>query len=69
MGAYGRLVVRRRVVVNMTTGQAVEGVMIRQSGPLLFVADAVLHEPHTEPTSLDGEVVIERDRVAFIQAL
>lgn len=69
MSAYGRLVVRRRVLVNLTTGQAIEGVLLRQSGPLLVVANATLHEPNAEPASLDGEAVIERDRVAFIQAV
>lgn len=69
MGAYRRLVVHRQVLVNLVNGQAVQGVLVRQSGPLLFVANATLHEPDTEPTALDGEVVIERDRVAFVQAL
>lgn len=69
MSAYGRLVVRRRVLVNLTTGQAIEGVLLRQSGPLLVVANATLHEPNAEPAPLDGEAVIERDRVAFIQAV
>lgn len=69
MSAYGRLVVRRRVLVNLTTGQAIEGVLLRQSGPLLIVANATLLEPDSEPAPLDGEAVIERDRVAFVQAL
>lgn len=69
MGAFRRLVVRRQVVVNLLNGQAVQGVLVRQSGPLLFVANATLFEPNAEPTALDGEVVVERDRVAFIQAL
>lgn len=69
MSAYGRLVLRRRVLVNLTTGQAIEGILLRQSGPLLIVANATLHEANVEPTPLDGEAVIERDRVAFIQAV
>lgn len=69
MGAYRRLVVHRQVLVNLVNGQAVQGVLVRQRGPLLFVANATLLEPDTEPTALDGEVVIERDRVAFVQAL
>ncbi|KKI16380.1 MULTISPECIES: hypothetical protein [unclassified Leucobacter] len=69
MGAYRRLVVHRQVLVNLVNGQAVQGVLVRQRGPLLFVANATLLEPDTEPTPLDGEIVIERDRVAFVQAL
>lgn len=69
MSAYSRLVVRRRVLVNLTTGQAIEGVLLRQSGPLLVIVNAILHEPNAEPAPLDGEAVVERDRVAFIQAV
>ncbi len=69
MSAYGRLIPRRRVLVNLTTGQAIDGVLVRQAGPLLMLANATLLEPNAEPTQLDGEAVIERDRVAFVQAL
>lgn len=64
-----RTVVHRRVVVNLISGRAVEGVLVRQSGPLLHVKDARLHEPGSEPSPVDGEVVVERSQVDFIQAL
>lgn len=69
MLAYRRTVVRRRVLVNLVNGRAVEGVLFRQRGPLLVVKDARLHEPGAEPAAVDGEVVVERSRVDFIQAL
>ena len=69
MFAYRSVVVHRRVVVNLLSGRAVEGVLVRQSGPLLVVKDARIHEPGAEPAAVDGEIVIERDRVDFIQAL
>lgn len=69
MRAYRRLVVHRRVVVNLTTGRAVEGVLVRVAGPLLIVKDARLHQPGTVPVTVDGDVVIERSRVDFIQAI
>lgn len=68
MGAF-RTVVHRRVVVNLLSGRAVEGVLVRQTGPLLHVRDARLHEPGADPSQVDGEVVIERSQVDFIQAL
>lgn len=69
MAAY-RVVVHRRVLVNLTSGRAIEGLLVKQAGPLLFVKDARVHEPGaTGPVPVDGEVVIERDRVDFIQAL
>lgn len=69
MSAFSRLVVSRRVIVNLTTGQAVDGVLLKQSGPLLVLANATLLDPNAEPVALDGQAVIERDKVAFIQAL
>lgn len=68
MNAF-RTVIHRRVVVNLLSGRAVEGVLVKQTGPLLHVKDARLHEPGSEPSAVDGEVVIERSQVDFIQAL
>lgn len=69
MYPFRRFVVRRRVVVNLRSGRAVEGVVVAQDGPLLIVKDARIHEPGTEPSPVDGEVVVERSQVDFIQAL
>lgn len=69
MFAFSRFVVRRRVVVNLLSGRAVEGVVIERDGPLLVIADARLHEPGAQPSTVDGHVVIERSQVDFIQAL
>ncbi len=63
------LVIDRRVVVNLHGGSAVEGVLVRQSGPLVFLKGARLLEPGREPVTMDGEVVIERERIDFTQAL
>lgn len=62
-----RALVRRRVVVNTDTGQAFDGILYAQRGPLLILRNATLHEPGAEPARLDGEVVIEREHVEFIQ--
>lgn len=67
--SYRRTVVNRRVIVNLTTGKAIDGVLVRQSGPLLILKGASLLEPGADPVPMDGEVVVERDRVDFIQAL
>lgn len=66
--SYRRLVLHRRVLVNLVTAKAIEGVLIRQTGPLILLKDAVLHEAG-EQTQMDGEVVVERERIDFIQAL
>lgn len=64
-----RLVKARRVVVNLRSGQAIQGLLVRQSGPLLFLAEAQLHEGTNTPVPLDGQAVIERPTVDFIQML
>lgn len=64
-----RLVVARRVVVNLKSGRAIDGLLVRRSGGLLFLKNAVLHEPDAEPVPLDGEAVVERSQIDFIQAL
>lgn len=63
------VVLKRRVVVNLKTGTAVSGVLLRKTGPLLILGDAVVHERDSEPAPADGELVIERSNVDFIQAL
>lgn len=64
-----RLVRARRVVVNLQSGQAIQGLLVRQTGPLLFLAEAQLHEGNSSPVPIDGQVVVERPTVDFIQIL
>lgn len=64
-----RLVKARRVVVNLRSGQALHGLLVRQSGPLLFIAEAQLLEGNNSPVPIDGQAVIERPTVDFIQIL
>lgn len=60
--------VSQRVVVNLTTGAAIDGVLWDERGPLIVLRDARLHnEGGTAP--LDGEVIIERDRIDFVQVV
>jgi len=63
-----RAVQSRRVVVNLKSGQAIDGHLVRRRGPLLFIRNAHLHEGPGDPAALDGEVVIDRAEVDFIQA-
>lgn len=68
MRATHRLVLSRRVVVNLVSGKAIEGVLVRQDGPLLFIKDATWLEGEVT-ARIDGEAVVERSAVDFIQAL
>lgn len=67
--ARRRLLIHRRLLVNLVGGTAIEGVLTRVDGPLLVLRDVRLHERGTEPVSVDGAVVIDRERVDFIQVV
>jgi hypothetical protein len=58
---------RRRVLVNLDDGRAFDGVLYAKRGPLLELRDARLLEPGGEPVAVDGVVIIERPKIAFIQ--
>ncbi|MDW4900657.1 MULTISPECIES: hypothetical protein [Streptomyces] len=65
---WRRTAVRRRVVVNLAD-KAFDGVLWAKRGPLLVLRDARLLEAGREPQPIDGEIVIERSRVEFMQVL
>lgn len=69
MFAWRRTAVRKRVVVNLDSGTAISGILWASRGPLLVIRDATLHTPEATPRSVDGEIVIERSRVEFVQAV
>jgi len=64
-----RLVVRRRVLVQLDTGRAVVGTLWTTKAHRVVIKGAELFEPGQEPTRMDGDVVIERARVEYIQAV
>ncbi|WP_405848142.1 hypothetical protein OG211_12380 [Streptomyces niveus] len=68
MFAWRRTAVRKRVVVNLAD-KAFDGVLWAKRGPLLVLRDARLLEAGREPQRIDGEIVIERSRVEFMQVL
>jgi hypothetical protein len=55
-------------VVNLTD-RAFDGVLWARRGPLLVLRDVQLLEAGRAPQRVDGEVVIERARVEFMQVL
>jgi hypothetical protein len=65
---WSRWPVHRRVLVNLEDGRAFDAVLFDQRGPLLVLRNATLMEPGETPVAVDGEVIIERIKVAFIQA-
>lgn len=68
MFAFRRQLTRRRIIVNLVDGTSLDGILFRQDGPLLVLKNATYLAPDSPPAPLDGDVVVERDRVLFIQA-
>jgi hypothetical protein len=64
-----RVLYARRVVVNLKTGRALDGLLVRRAGDLLFLREATALEPGAEPVRLDGDAVVGRADIDFIQAL
>jgi small nuclear ribonucleoprotein (snRNP)-like protein len=69
MLSWRRTAVRRRVLVNLKTEKAFRGVLWAKRGPLLVIKHAELLEGRREPVAIDGEVVVERSNVDFVQVL
>lgn len=59
----------REVLVSLYSGNAVRGVLTKTPGPLLILQGCTVHEPGSEPTPADGEIVIDQANVDFIQLL
>lgn len=61
-----RTLVRRNVIVNTKTDESFRGVLWKIRGPLIVIRNAEIYaQGQTKP--VDGEVVIDRSNVDFIQ--
>ena len=64
-----RTLMARRVIVNLKSGRGVDGLLVRKSGDLLFIREATALEPGATPQAIDGETVVQRGDIDFIQTL
>jgi len=64
-----RTLMARRVIVNLKSGRGVDGLLVRKSGDLLFLRDATALEPGVAPAPMDGETVVQKQDIDFIQTL
>lgn len=62
-----RVGARRRVLVQMQSGRAFTGVQWRRRGRLLVLRGAEMLEPNNQPTPMDGEVVLDRAEIDYVQ--
>lgn len=65
--AARRLAARKRVLVSLRSGRAVTGVLWAQRGRSLVLKSAELLEPGQEAVQMDGDVVLDRDQVEWVQ--
>lgn len=59
----------RSVIVNLTGDRAISGVLWTSRGAWLTVRQAQVQEGQGSAVPVDGEVVVHRDKVSFIQVL
>jgi hypothetical protein len=63
--------VLRRVLINLIADKetALRGVLWRARGPWLVLRDVELLRGNAAPLPMDGEAIVHRSNVAFIQVL
>jgi small nuclear ribonucleoprotein (snRNP)-like protein len=57
----------RRVLVSLFSGSAVSGVLTQTRGDFLIIKGATVHEADAEPAAADGDIVIDRSNVDYVQ--
>lgn len=62
-------ILNRTVLVSLVSGNAVGGVCVADALHALVLRGASVHAPDCEPVPADGEVLIDRINVDFIQLL
>ncbi len=62
-----RLAARKRVLVSLRSGRAVTGVLWTQRGRSLVLKSAELLEPGSEAVPMDGDLLLDRDQVEWVQ--
>ncbi len=60
---------RKAVIVQFEDGAALRGVLWAAKGPWLIVRSAIGLEANAQPLQIDGEVVVHRTKVKFVQVL
>lgn len=59
----------RNVLVSLMSGNALSGICTHETRTALILRGVTVHEPGNDPAPADGEVLIDRVSVDFIQLL
>lgn len=62
-------IVDRSVLVNLHSGNALGGVCTHETDRTLTLRGVTVHQPDADPAAADGEILIDRINVDFIQLL
>lgn len=61
--------IHRKVLVNLLSGNALAGVVTFEGRHALVLRGATVHTTDSDPAPADGEVLIDRASIDFIQML
>ena len=65
---WRRVIIHRRVIVNLKSGSAIAGILRSEKGRVLELRDAVIIDPATgRSTPAAGAVYLDRRDVDFVQ--
>lgn len=64
-----RMLVRRRVLVVLADEHTISGVLYEQRGELLLLRNCTIYAGSTNGHPADGDVIVERSRVLWIQVV
>lgn len=67
--AYRSLVTKELIVHLRSSDQSIKGLLWDDRGPLLVLRNASLLTSPGEVLSMDGEIVIERSNIEFLQVV
>lgn len=57
----------RKVLVNLLSGNALAGVCVYDGPRVLTLRGVTVHEPGADPMAADGDVLVDRINIDFIQ--
>ncbi|SHR60481.1 Uncharacterised protein [Mycobacteroides abscessus subsp. abscessus] len=62
-----RYALHRRVFVNLWSGSAISGVVVKATRTYCVIKDAHVHEVGSNPVAADGEILIDRNQIDYTQ--
>lgn len=60
---------KRRVIANLKSGEAFRGILWQRTRDFLMLKSAELIKAGGETVRMDGEVLVERQNLSFLQVL